>query len=185
MIKFFKFKHLKPHWFVELLPPLPAFSKYRSQQSTRKQKKLDNLFEGYRLAYEVYRPESALIYIHLNKTHNLDRKLAAYDKIGLKRDIDLDQVVFLIQKKGKITRHILFEDLDARNVAAAKDHIRQILDLYAAEYSRGIFDKDHGVLHNTGFVDGTPIHLDVGKLTPKRIPQKSRRSLQRHHPHSR
>ncbi len=167
VIKFFKFKHLKPHWFVELLPPLPAFSKYRAQQSTRKQKKLDHLFEGYRLAYEAYRPESALIYIHLNKSHNLHRTLIAYDKIGLKREIDLDQVVFLVQKKGKITRQVLFEDLDAGQVSQAKEHIRQILDFYAAEYNQGLFDKDHGVLHNTGFVNNAPIHLDVGKLTRK------------------
>ena len=34
-----------------------------------KQKKLDGVFAGYRLAYEVHRVESGLLFIHLNKTH--------------------------------------------------------------------------------------------------------------------
>jgi hypothetical protein len=164
VIKFFKFKHLKPHGFVELLPPIPLFSKYRSQQTTRKQRKLHGLFDGYRLAYEVYRQNSGLIYIHLNTTKNTHNILTVYDKIGLRRNIDLDEVVFLVQKKGITTRNVLFEDLNSHNLSAAKKHVRKILDLYANEYEMGIYDKDHGVLHNTGFIDEEPFHLDVGKL---------------------
>src|SRR5271163_4346243 len=39
-----------------------------------------------------------------------------------------------------------------------------ILEMYISEYKKGIFDHDHGVLHNTGFVGNRPFHLDVGKL---------------------
>ena len=41
----------------------------------------------------------------------------------------------------------------------------QIIDLYLLEYSKGIYDRDHGLMHNTGFVGEKPIHLDVGKLS--------------------
>lgn len=165
VLKFFKFKHLKPHWFVEYLPPIPPLQNYKVQQRARKQKKLNNLFEGYRLAYEVYRPQSGLVYIHLNKTQNQHRILTVYDKIGLPRAIDLDEVVFLIQKKGKTTRILLAEDLKARDLISAKNHIDKILGFYAEEYQLGIFDKDHGILINTGFLQEQPFHLDVGKLT--------------------
>ena len=36
--------------------------------------------------------------------------------------------------------------------------------MYISEYQKGIFDHDHGVLHNTGFIGDQPFHLDVGKL---------------------
>ncbi len=160
VIKFFKFKHLKPHWLIELAP----FSRYRTQQNARKQRKLHSLFEGYRLAYEVYREQSGLVYVHLNKTKKTYKPFTLYDKIGLQRHIDLDNVVFVIQKKGKTTRNVLLEDLSRHDLLAAKEHIRKILDFYAYEYSLGIFDKDHGVLHNTGFLDNIPFRLDVGKL---------------------
>lgn len=165
VLKFFKFKHLKPHWFVEIFPPIPPFSNYRSKQYVRKQKKLNNLFEGYRLAYEEYRPQSGLIYIHLNKTKNLHKIITVYDKIGFPRNIDLDQVVFVLQKKGTTTRSVLSADLENHDIAAAQKHIDKILNFYSQEYSRGIFDRDHGVLINTGFLNDEPFHLDVGKLT--------------------
>jgi hypothetical protein len=37
--------------------------------------------------------------------------------------------------------------------------------MYLAEYQRGIVDRDHNVVHNTGFVGMRPIRLDVGRLT--------------------
>ena len=50
------------------------------------------------------------------------------------------------------------------DVETVKVRLGQILDLYASEYSKGIYDHDHGIMRNTGFVGDKPIHLDVGKL---------------------
>ena len=37
--------------------------------------------------------------------------------------------------------------------------------MYADEHSRGVYDGDHNLMHNTGFVDGVPIRIDAGRLT--------------------
>ena len=37
--------------------------------------------------------------------------------------------------------------------------------MYISEYKKGIYDRDHGVMHNTGFVEDYPFHLDVGKFS--------------------
>lgn len=180
VLKFFKFKHLKPHWFVELFPPIPPFSDYRNKQAVRKQKKLDGVFAGYRLAYDVHRGDSGLLFIHLNKTHDLHKSVIVYDKIGLQREIDLDSVVFLVQEKAKTTRSVVDDALKSGDLALAKQRIRQIFDLYMSEYNKGIFDKDHGVMHNTGFVGDRPIHLDVGKLTKNdamKYPEEAQKDL--------
>ncbi len=165
VLKFFKFKHLTPHWFVELFPPFPPFSTYREKQALRKNKKLYGVFEGYRLAYEVHQGPSGLIYIHLNKSQSLHKAVKVKDKLGLQREIELDSVAFLLQEKAKTTRLVIQEALDQDNLTLAKHRMRQIFDLYLAEYKKGIYDKDHGVMHNTGFVGEKPIHLDVGKMT--------------------
>lgn len=165
VLKFFKFKHLRPHWLVETLSPLPYFNNYKRKQIKRKQRKLESLFAGYRLAWETLRDESGLVFIHLNKTTDLYPQAHLRDKIGLKRTVDLDSVVFIIQKKARTTRAVLDELLSKGDVATAKQRLEQIFALYASEYARGIYDMDHGVLHNTGFVGDQPIHLDIGKLT--------------------
>jgi|688.fasta_scaffold79985_2 hypothetical protein len=165
VLKFFKFKHLVPHWFVEMFPPFPPFSTYRKSQALRKQRKLNGVFDGYSLAYKLHKEPSGLIYAHLNCTEDLHQKVTVIDKLGFERMIDLDEVPFLIQDKAKTTRSVLQEALKRGDRELAIKRMNQIFELYLSEYSKGIYDKDHGVLHNTGFVGETPIHLDVGKLT--------------------
>ena len=164
VLKFFKFKHLTPHWFVELFPPFPPFSTYREKQAIRKQRKLYGVFEGYHLAYAVHKEPSGLIYAHLNTTKDLNKQVRLIDKIGLGRSVELDNVPFLLQQKAKTTRTVVDEALKKGDLSLATMRMEQIFDLYLTEYRKGIYDKDHGVMHNTGFVGNTPIHLDVGKL---------------------
>ncbi len=165
IIKFFKFKHLKPSFLVDLLPAIGALKQYKEKQVLRKNKLLNSVFDGYRLAYDVHAPEAGLIYIHLNKSHNFKKTVQVEDKLGFIRSIDLDEVPFILQEKAKTTRAVMSELLNDNNLSLAEHRIKQIFDLYLLEYSKGIYDRDHGVMHNTGFVGNKPIHLDVGKLT--------------------
>lgn len=57
------------------------------------------------------------------------------------------------------------ELLDQGDVAQAKEKLNQIIDMYVVEYHKGLWDRDHGVMHNTGFEGGHPFHLDVGKFS--------------------
>jgi len=164
VLKFFKFKHLKPSLFVDLLPSVPPFINYKMKQTERKTRKLEGVFAGYRLAYESHREDSGLLFIHLNKTDNLGKTAIVLDKMGWEHKIPLDDVVFILQYKAETMRKVMHDLLAKDNVTLAKHRINQIIDLYLSEYRKGIFDHDHGVMHNAGFVSDRPIHLDVGKL---------------------
>jgi hypothetical protein len=164
VIKFFKFKHLRPSWFQEMLPPVGALKTFKEKQAARKQRKLYGVFEGYKLAYDVDKEASGLFFIQLNVQNNPLRTVTVVDKIGLNRTVDLATVPFVLQKKGKTLRTVAKELLDRGEVALAQERFNQILDMYAEEYAKGIFDHDHGVMCNTGFVGADPLHLDVGKL---------------------
>lgn len=164
ILKFFKFKHLKPSFLVSILPDIPPFSEYISQVTLRKNRKLNSIFQGYRLAYDLNKEESGLLYIQL-VPNGQEKLVSLIDKIGLKRTVDLGSVVYIIQEQGRTLRSTLDELLANQNVALAKNRISQIFSLYLSEYQKGIYDRDHGVLHNTGFVGERPFHLDVGKLS--------------------
>jgi hypothetical protein len=164
VLKFFKFKHLKPNGWIELLPSIPPFAEYKKNCIERKQRKLIGVFNGYDLAYRENREGSELLYLHLLPTQNLKLQAKVMDKMGWERTIDLDGVVFLIQRKGETLRSRLRHLLDGQQLQEAKQAVASILEMYISEYKRGIYDHDHGVLHNTGFVGNRPFHLDVGKL---------------------
>lgn len=165
VIKFFKFKHLKPNSFLEKLDGLPFITEYHAWQSARKQRLIQSVFTGHKLAYDVHKKESGFVFLHLNKTTNLGLKATLIDKMGFKRSVDLDPVIFVIQEYAQTTRQVMIEALDKGDLDLAKKRMNEVIELYLLEYQKGIYDRDHGVMHNTGFVKERAIHLDVGKLT--------------------
>lgn len=160
VLKFFKFKHLRPSWLADFLPP----SEYKKNYFLRKEQKLRNVFDAYDLAYHEDKDNVALIYLHLVPVDHFQKHVVVYDKIGMKREIDLNSTVFLIQRKGETLRTRLNQLLSLNDVAGAKEAIDQILKMYISEYKKGIYDRDHGVMVNAGFVEDHPFHLDAGKF---------------------
>lgn len=164
VLKFFKFKHLRPSWFLDLLPPVGPIKTYQDKQTARKKRKLFGVFNSYKLAYDVDKEESGLIYIQLNMSGNSERHVILEDKLGLTYDVDLQGVPFVLQKRGVVLREVLDQLLQNNDLETAKQRIGQIFEMYAQEYSKGVFDHDHGVMRNVGFYQAQPFHLDVGKL---------------------
>lgn len=166
VLKFFKFKHLRPNAFIVLLPDWPkALANFKQTHIEHKTYRFTTLFDGHHLAYMRDRDNSALMFIHLNPTQNFLMHTTLNDKMGFHHTLDLNQFSFVLQKKGITTRALINGHLQEGNIQNALLAIKSVLDMLLNEYHRGIYDRDHGVLHNTGFVDGHPFHLDVGKLT--------------------
>jgi hypothetical protein len=164
VIKFFKFKHLRPSVIVDNLPSIGFLQTYKEKQAERKHRKLYGVFKSYKLAYDVDKDESGLIFVQLNTQGNPSRFVTIIDKIGISRTLDLKNYPFILQYKGETLRTVLNDLLKDGQVEKAKMRLGQILDLYAGEYEKGIYDHDHGIMQNTGFIGDKPIHLDVGKL---------------------
>jgi hypothetical protein len=165
VLKFFKFKHLRPHLLAHLIPPFPPFRDYKQTLDERKKNKLLRVFDGFDLAYQENREGSGLIYLQLTPLSLLHQNVTVVDKMGMERFIDLDTVPFLIQSKGETLRTRLKRQLNARQVPEAQRSIASILDMYLVEYQKGLLDGDPGVMHNTGFLADRPFRLDVGKLS--------------------
>jgi len=164
VLKFFKFKHLKPNVWITLLPSISFFKEYKEAYIKRKQRKLIGVFNSHDLAFREYGKGSGLIYTHLLPTQHLQLKARLTDKMGLERVVHLDEVVFLLQRKGETLRTRMHALLKQGSLEEAKQIIGSILEMYILEYQNGLYDHDHGVMHNTGFIENQPFHLDVGKL---------------------
>ncbi|MGZ3632767.1 MAG: hypothetical protein ACXU9U_04575 [Parachlamydiaceae bacterium] len=164
VLKFFKFKHLTPSPLLDWLPNWEAFNHYRLQKRGRKEAKFEGVFGGYYLAYTKHKEGSGLLFIHLNLTENELPSVKLVDKIGRTHIVDLDRVPFLVQIKAETMRTVLHKLLEKGDIEQAKARISEIFDLYFSEYQKGLYDHDHGIMHNAGFAGNKPIHLDVGKL---------------------
>ncbi len=153
VLKFFDLRRYKPR-LIPLFPP----------SQIRMEKKMRRLFAGYKLAYEQDRDNAFIFFQQLIPNPLLKQIIVVSDRFGFRHSIDLSQVAFVIQNKAVPTRVEIGSLLERGDVTAAKNRLKQLLDMYMGEYARGIYDQDHNFMYNTGFVGDKPIRLDVGRL---------------------
>lgn len=164
VLKLFRFHHLKASFLEEWLPPIAPMTQYKQHLIHSRQKRLTRIFSSHRLAFDLNKDNSGLIFIHLNNTSTIKKDLLVTDRFNQLHSINLDQTVFVIQEKAVRTRERFIELLDNGDVKAIKSHIKQLFDMYVSEYKRGIYDRDHNVIYNTGFIGDRAVHFDVGKM---------------------
>lgn len=164
VLKFFKRKHLQPSRTLLTIRSVPFLKSYSDHRIKKLSMSLTRAMMGYKNAYEMRKDECGLVFVHLNKFQLNLVPVLVKDKMGWEHHIDLNQTLFILQKKAKTTKEVLSEALDKKDVSLAKRRIRQVLDHYHSEYKAGVYDQDYGILKNKGFIGEKPILLDAGKL---------------------
>jgi hypothetical protein len=164
VIKFFKYQRYRMLPWLRHFPPLPAVVQYREERLQQKWSLLNTFICSWKIAFENLKEESALLFVHLNKTQHLNKKLTLIDKIGFRHQINLDEMEFCVQRKAQLICSRILELKEAGDIEGAKDLIDRLQARFISEYERGVGDYDHTLMQNTGVVDGSPIHIDVGQF---------------------
>lgn len=154
VLKLFKMKRFTPSWNDYLCPKLVA----------RRLKNLRWIFNGYKTAYQEFKEDSGLIFVHLNKTDHLKQSLTIVDAEGKEYLVDLDKTEFIVQEKVELIFDRLKRLLDEGATQAAEESIAAVLDLVKRRVEKGYADRDSAVSNNYGFVGNRPVHLDSGRL---------------------
>jgi hypothetical protein len=162
VIKFFKQKHMNTYSLKEYINP---FQKSRLQKRAQTR---ENSFTSYKIAYEELKKETGMIYLHLNKTNHLQKRIAFIDQNGQPFLLNLDEMEFLIQKKAKVGYHYLEKLLTENRFEEAMDGVASLLTLIVKRAKAGISDKDMQFFKNFGFIEGQAIEIDIGEF--KRAP---------------
>lgn len=165
VIKFYRFSRNKNRFVNSLFSYIPFSEDRCIHEIQRKMKKAQNYFSGYKVMFNASRESAAIEYLHCNPTINKFGMLKIYDKIGREHVLDLDQMAFIIQRKGIPFDVYLRNELDQGNISNACLKIQEVLDFLNDHYRKGLYDQDYGVMHNLGFVDNRPIFIDLGKMT--------------------
>ncbi len=163
VLKLFKYKRFRPAWYLHVLPEISLFSDFRHNHIKSRAKKLTTVFNGHQVAYEKNKEGSALIFVQLNAPH-IPKAATLIDKLGFEVQVNLGETAYVLQEKGEMLRLVFPRLLKNGQIDLVKERIGQILEMYLSEYNKGIYDDDHGVMQNFGFIEGKPFHLDVGKF---------------------
>ncbi len=165
VIKFLKFQKLRlPALLTKTSLPFPPLEHYRQTKLQERRKRLEEIFNSWKIAFEELKNETGLVYVHLNQSHHLNKKLIITDKIGVGHVIDLDEVVFLVQKKGDVIADVITNYMAQHNMISAEKVLDDLIDFYIAENKRGFAEDDRHIARNAGLLNGKVIHIDIGRF---------------------
>lgn len=164
VIKFFKYQRLTPQKWHNLFAFIPAFNEHRLMKIEQKKLELESIFSSCKLAFDELRQETGLVFVHLNKSKDLNKKLVIFDKLNFEHHLNLDDFEFLIQKRAHMLEATLHQQMKANKADMAKRLLDDLFDTLVAEYQKGFGDNDHALLQNTGVIDGKAVHIDVGQF---------------------
>lgn len=164
VLKFVKYQRFRPQKWLDYLTFIPGVEDLQQKKIEKKRKKLSMLFDSWKLAFDHLQKETGLVFIHLNKSHDLNQQITLYDKMGLKHVLEADQMEFLLQKKADLLCEKLAQLINQKQVHEARELLDTLVILILSEYQRGFADNDHALMQNTGVVGIQPVHIDVGQF---------------------
>lgn len=161
ILKFFKQTKLRPRsWFAHI--PLSFNPYYR--ELLFKQKKCQATFNACKTAYYEIKNESGLIYVHLNSSNHLNKKVVIYDKNHQPHTIDINNTTFYVQKRAQLIYSRISELMHHGDTEGAKNIITSVFNLLEFLGKKGIVDNDPIVRKNFGLIDDIAVQIDIGKM---------------------
>lgn len=164
VIKFLKFQRycLNPY-YAQI--PLPKWlDEKREKRRQFKQAKLERLFNSWTIGYNTLKEQTGIVYLHLNQTDDLKKILRIKDKVGFTHKVDLDHVVFQLQKRTDMLGTRIEQLMSSGQVESAKKVLDHLVQMYLEQFRLGISDQDFNPLRNTGVVDLQTMAIDPGQL---------------------
>ncbi|MES2198742.1 MAG: hypothetical protein V4489_01045, partial [Chlamydiota bacterium] len=142
------------------------FSKwlYKSVAKEAFDKRLAADFTSYVNAYNSFKEESLVEYLHLSKTSDLKHPLQLFDKINILRNFDPNDTCFLIQKKVEPLQVTLKNLLKEDKIMDVRLVLEKLLNLLNRRVELGFYKPTHKFHANFGCVGLEPIQLDIGNL---------------------
>ncbi len=151
VIKFFR--HQRMHTLLcHIYFILPKCLRQRLEQTIEKRKlKIYKDFCSYKLANNTLKEETGILYLHLNKTQNLNIALTLYDKIKVRHILPLDQMEFILQKRADLLYPTLTKWIEEKNISQAKQSLSELISLLKTRCEKGLFDKHLDLRTNFGW----------------------------------
>jgi hypothetical protein len=132
---------------------------FRRPKKAHRVERLEKTFQACRLAFELAKEETGLLFIHLSPTSDRLPILSMRNRLGFPFSLSLDSCSFVVQKKAEPFFEVL---LQALTRGEADPLIDSYLNLIFHRSSKGICNTDFLLKHNFGFLGSQAIEIDFG-----------------------
>ncbi len=149
---------------IQMLEWLPTFA-WQKERLSYFQRKMQMTAQSYELSFSDLREETGLLFLHLNTTQHLRKKVTVIDKLGIAHAVDLDNMGFILQKRATLAYPQFEEWLQKGDILSAQQGISSLLALLQSRLNKELSDRDPLIRTNIGFIEGKAIFLDLGPFS--------------------
>lgn len=153
VIKFLRFDHLRPKFFVRFFSFLPL--PYIQNRIEKSHREIRELLESFDIARNDLKNETCVIHF---QTKKLQSPLYLIDPMGLTHKIS--RAPFLIQPYAEPLK----DHLDSLSESELKMIIDQFIEYLSKRIDLNIYDKDPNLFTNFGILDKKLIQFDIGRF---------------------
>lgn len=144
------------------------FTQKRQEIERKNIEKFRLSFNSYYLAHQKLKSETGVVYLHLNHSTHLNQKISLVDRSGYRHVLPLDQLRFVVQKKGSPFLPQLQDAIAHHQIDTAKKMIDSLVQLIYHRWEKGIVDLDNFANDNYGWLEEASLHLDIGRFIEKK-----------------
>ncbi len=145
----------------------PFLENVREALQEDKEKRLQFTLNSFHIAFDELKKETALLYLHLDRTESFRLSTEVVDRIGRSYRLNLDRTAFILQRKKPLMMPAFKLALASGNRVEAKEILEAFLEVIAVRARKGIFNKDPSFLRNFGY-DGEGVQIDIGSFYRKK-----------------
>ncbi len=162
VLKVFKHYHLWPTSEILSKFPLPApLNLWRNTSLEKRKKRLQALLTSAQIANTTLRDKTGTFYLNLTQTAGLYPEITIFDKIGIRRKLNLNKTPFLLQKKADL----IFSYLET-HPKKTKEIIDSLFFCLKNRADKRIANTDPVLHKNFGIVGGEVVEIDIGSFEP-------------------
>jgi len=161
VLKFFKYKGLKPNWIVQSLPAVYPITLLQQRDVRVRKRRIAELYNAYLYAYKYNRVETGILYMQLLPSEE-NLPVLVVDKMGFEHHLNLGDYAFILQEKCYCLQNLFSDAMERHDLAGILGATSKIFDMCLNEYSRGFYDSDKYLERNVGLAGERAVHFDAG-----------------------
>src|SRR6185295_681797 len=146
VLKFLKKKELKAKDTVTILPDFFLTEKWKAKKAKLKQKREKRLIDSFVIAAGKAPQECGFVFYHFGKTTDILPCVTLLDKRGKVAYVELDNVMFAVQKKALFLKPILMGLMAEGKFEQAKERLHEMMQLLVTIAKKGIVDDDGALI---------------------------------------
>lgn len=138
---------------------------FKQGRHSKRPDKREGAFTSYKIAYDLLREETGLVFLHLVPQDGFSAQTTLVDHLKHEHTVELGNFEFLLQKRADLIEPTLAKKMEEKKEEEAKQVIDALFAFFHDRLDKGVLDDDPKIPINLGILEGKAVQIDIGRFS--------------------